>query len=60
MGFGHLESVPCDRVEGLRMACGSVYCQRLGACLCHDRVPWAAALMRPQERRDRLRRTKTP
>lgn len=30
--------------------CGSNYCQRLGACICHDRVPISATIMSPQER----------
>ncbi|CAL1162652.1 unnamed protein product [Cladocopium goreaui] len=41
-------------------ACGSNYCQRLGACICHDRVPTCATIMSPQERRAQLRRCNTP
>eukprot|EP00435_Cladocopium_sp_Y103_P068649 s524_g31.t3 len=41
-------------------ACGSNYCQRLGACICNDRVPKSATFMSPQERRAQLRRCNTP
>ena len=31
--------------------CQSSYCQRLGACICHDTVPTAMAVMTPQAQR---------
>ncbi|CAK9003758.1 unnamed protein product [Durusdinium trenchii] len=43
-----------------KVVCASNYCQRLGACLCHDKVPRSSTLMSPQERRERLRRCNTP
>ncbi|CAJ1462317.1 unnamed protein product [Effrenium voratum] len=35
----------------MRKGCQSSYCQRLGACICHDTVPTAMAVMTPQAQR---------
>ncbi|CAJ1335462.1 unnamed protein product [Effrenium voratum] len=44
----------------MRKGCQSSYCQRLGACICHDTVPTAMAVMTPQERQRHFRRCSTP
>ncbi|CAE7755832.1 Smok2b [Symbiodinium pilosum] len=38
------------RTNQASKACQSSYCQRLGACICHDRVPASMAAMKPQDR----------
>jgi len=59
-GFLPADSRNPQKHTATSKVCGSNYCQRLGACICHDRVPISATIMSPQDRRAQLRRCNTP